>query len=336
MKELTIEEIIIKIAELRKVPQFLFSSGVHTVSMINVRDAILQKKKQGDSMQEIDFIVNSAGGSPADAYRIIRTLRKNYTTVNIIIPFWAKSAATLLSLGGTNIIMDEFAEFGPLDIQLPKERDDSPDFERESALNDEHSLKRIEARSLELYYSMFTSLYSSENIPIHKNELSKQILDFLAKFYEPLLQQINPYKLGDKRRKLAIGEQYASKVLTIFNRELSENDRILLIDYLINGCPDHGYVIDYDLMASFLPNVQKTNIFGTEYEELVSLLSGYFINLLVSGQFNSLIYVGFIEKSPEELVAENELNAQEERLNNTTDALSPNSHHHEPSKQIIE
>ena len=67
--------------------------------------------KNKAKQKEIDFILNSPGGSPADAYRIIKILHQYYEKVNIVIPFWAKSAATLLSLGGNEIIMDNLAEF---------------------------------------------------------------------------------------------------------------------------------------------------------------------------------------------------------------------------------
>lgn len=94
-------------------------------------------RKLDKETQEIDVIINSGGGSPEEAYRSIRTFRNNFETVNVIIPYWAKSAATLFALGGSQIIMDEFGELGPLDMQLVKEREDSFDIESESALIDE-------------------------------------------------------------------------------------------------------------------------------------------------------------------------------------------------------
>lgn len=83
------------------------------MNMSIVREKLMEEQfLQGNIKQEkIDFILNSPGGSPADAYRIIKILHQYYEKVNIVIPFWAKSAATLLSLGGNEIIMDNLAEF---------------------------------------------------------------------------------------------------------------------------------------------------------------------------------------------------------------------------------
>ena len=116
-----IYETVLELKSIRRIPQLLFISSVVPEATGLVRDVILDFKKLNPDIKEIDFIIQSSGGSPDDAYRIIRNLRKNFENVNIIVPFWAKSAATLLSLGGSNIIMDEFGEFGPLDMQLEKD-----------------------------------------------------------------------------------------------------------------------------------------------------------------------------------------------------------------------
>lgn len=279
---------ILKIYKIRKVPQFLFYDGINPNSMIATRKAILDFKKSNTESKEIDFIIQSGGGIPADAYRIIRTLRNNFEIVNIIVPFWAKSAATLLSLGGTNIIMDEFGEFGPLDIQINKEKDDSPQLESESALNDEYSLRRIEARAQELYYNMFTNLYNSNEVKINKNELSEQLLNYLSKFYQPILSQINPYNLGRKKRMLDIGEHYANRILVMYNQSLTEDKRLKLIDYLVNRCPDHGYVIDYSLISLFLDNVVKSSQINPEYEGELRNLASELLSL------QSISFIGFI------------------------------------------
>jgi ClpP class serine protease len=98
-------DLILRLAEIRKpVSQFLFSDAVLGLQEIELRKQVLKYKSTSGSIKEIDVIVNSPGGSADSAYRMIRTFRKNFEHVNIIVPFWAKSAATLLSLGGTKII----------------------------------------------------------------------------------------------------------------------------------------------------------------------------------------------------------------------------------------
>lgn len=300
-KSTKILDLIEELSDLREgIPQFLFAEAIHPGTMVQVREDVLNFKREFPDVQEIDFIINSPGGQPADAYRIIRTLRTNFKRVNVIVPFWAKSAATLLSLGANQIIMDEFGEFGPLDIQIAIERDDSPEIDRESALNDEYSVRRIEARSQELYYQMFTNLYSSDDIKINKIELSKQLLEYLASFYKPLLSQINPYHLGRKKRMLEIGHNYAERILSTYHPELQERNKLYLIDYLVNGCPDHGYVIDFNLISQFLPSVKKSILFGSDYESTLTDIS---TELIMNGDFT---FIGFVMKEIEEEEEEQE------------------------------
>ena len=291
------EELSNKIKELatkrKNVPQFLYFHAIFSDGAIKLRKAVVDFKIKYPNVKEIDFIIQSPGGLADDAYRIIRTLRKNFEIVNIIIPFWAKSASTLLSFGGTKIVMDEFGEFGPLDAQVAKSREDSPEYDRESALNDEHSLSRIETRFKEMFESMYVRLYEHKRINIPKNTLSEQLLGNLSNFYEPLLKQIDPYKLGEKRRILDIGAQYARRVLTQYHPTL-ENIKIReLVDFLINGCPDHGYIIDYDLLSKFIDFIETPETFaGVEYSNILRDLSILLTEFDEDGQF-----VGFIEEN---------------------------------------
>ena len=158
----TLAKFIEELGSLRKLPQLVYFSSIFPQDWEKLRNVVSEYKKKNPQIQEIDFVLHSPGGTPEDAYRIIRTLRNNFDKVNIVVPFWAKSAATLLSLGASEIIMDDSAEFGPLDVQLPKQKEDSPKYERESALTDEASLKLLEDKSRSLFKTMFKELYEDD------------------------------------------------------------------------------------------------------------------------------------------------------------------------------
>jgi hypothetical protein len=275
-----LQKLLLRLKALRgDAAQFVFFASIYPPQMIAVRNTIVELKKNNPGVKEVDFIMYSPGGSADDAYRIIRTLRKNFETVNVIIPFWAKSAATLLSLGANKIVMDEFGEFGPLDAQIGKAREDSPEYDRESALNDEHSVNILENRYKMMFEQMYIRLYNHREINIPKTELSKQLMDNLSKFFKPLLSQIDPYKLGEKKRKLDIGAQYAKRIIAQFGAPINESSGRQLVDYLINECPDHGYVIDKDVMEKFVSNIHDSNIFGEEYKDALQELSLHLIDL---------------------------------------------------------
>ena len=76
----------------------------------------------GDRGDAVDLLVVSNGGDPTVAWRTISILRERFTTVGVLLPFSAYSAATLLALGANEVVMHPFANLGPVDIQLVQRR----------------------------------------------------------------------------------------------------------------------------------------------------------------------------------------------------------------------
>lgn len=299
-------DLIIAISELRDIPQFLYSWDISLRNTNVVREKLMEKYilKNKAKQKEIDFILNSPGGSPADAYRIIKILHQYYEKVNIVIPFWAKSAATLLSLGGNEIIMDNLAEFWPLDMQIGKEEDDGS-FSRESALNDESSVRQIEKLSQQQFFSMFHTAFNNRRIWINKSELSNQILNHVAQFYQPLMDKINPYKLWEKRRQLDVAKMYADFILTQFST-ITQDKQDLLIDFLVHRCPDHGFILDYNLLKEFWLPVRPPESISEEYSVKLAELSLFFMK-------QDIDYIWFIENNdPDNVIKENEVNSWQE------------------------
>ncbi|MEZ4993533.1 MAG: hypothetical protein R2824_24130 [Saprospiraceae bacterium] len=293
-----LHSLICELGELRKgIPQFLFKDQIFRAQLVEFREKILNFRKASSNheVEEIDFILQSPGGEPDKAFKIIRTLRNNFKVVNIIVPYWAKSAATLLALGGNTIVMDEFAEFGPIDIQIPKQKDDRPqDDEWESVLIDEASLDRIETRARIFFNQMFVNIFQDERIPVDKNTLIQYLTNLITSFYEPLVNQIDPYKIGEKRRALDICQYYAWIILNRYQPEISGNDKERLIQFLLESCPDHGVVVDYDLIRTVLKNVKYSMdlvpkpAYGYKLSEITSHLLSDNI---------SYSFIGFVDKN---------------------------------------
>lgn len=242
-----------------EIPTFSFLGGITPQNLIVIREIL----NTSPSVEEIDIVLQSGGGSPSDAYRLIRTFREKYKIVNIIIPFWAKSAATLLALGGTRLVLHEFGELGPIDAQIKDERDDSVEGGYSSALNVQASLNEIEKRSREGVVEMFTKLRAkrsenSEIIKIGRKQLAKILLDYSANFYAPLLEKVDTMEMGVMARYLNIGRMYAQRILRQYTDTDPEKQQELL-DFLVNECPDHGYVIDYAVLKNYLAHAIKSD-----------------------------------------------------------------------------
>ena len=74
-------------------------------------------------MTEIDLWLESPGGDAHVSYKIALLLRSYTPKLRVIVPDYAKSAATLLSLAADEIYMARAAELGPLDAQIGYEKE---------------------------------------------------------------------------------------------------------------------------------------------------------------------------------------------------------------------
>lgn len=98
-----------------------FTSFIYPNSAMNQMDAdviesILQKI---DLSSGLSLIVNSSGGDPLAAERIVRICRKySREDFEVVVPRSAKSAATMVCLGANKIWMGPTSELGPIDPQF--------------------------------------------------------------------------------------------------------------------------------------------------------------------------------------------------------------------------
>jgi hypothetical protein len=68
--------------------------------------------------EELDLMINSPGGSGEAAEKIIEMCREHCTSMfRVIVPNYAKSAATMITLGADVIVMGYPSELGPIDPQ---------------------------------------------------------------------------------------------------------------------------------------------------------------------------------------------------------------------------
>jgi hypothetical protein len=68
--------------------------------------------------KNVDIFLQSNGGSPEAAERIVRFLRERFDSIRFIISGNAYSAATLISFSGDTLIMSATGTLGPIDPQI--------------------------------------------------------------------------------------------------------------------------------------------------------------------------------------------------------------------------
>ena len=190
---------------------------------------------------ELDLVIHSGGGDIHVAYQVVELLRYHARCVYACVPFFAKSAATLLCLDMDKIYVDKNAQLGPLDAQIYEEKGGGKG-EFTSALNPFKTLEQLQQFSLETL-DMAVKMIATRS-GMNLDECLKHANGFVQGTTNPLFTQLNPEKLGEYSRALTIGTEYGDRLLRRHNK-WKKVKRSRVLEKLVHGYPSHGYIIDY-------------------------------------------------------------------------------------------
>ena len=97
--------------------------GLFMMRFINIEDSeqVLRAIRMTPKNMPIDFIIHTPGGLALAATQIANALLDHEAPVRVIVPHYAMSGGTLISLAADEIIMDKHAVLGPVDPQLGQE-----------------------------------------------------------------------------------------------------------------------------------------------------------------------------------------------------------------------
>lgn len=69
-------------------------------------------------VEQIDLILHTGGGEVQTARKVIDLLHQRANKVNVLVPYKARSAGTLICLGADQVVMGVMAELSPIDPQI--------------------------------------------------------------------------------------------------------------------------------------------------------------------------------------------------------------------------
>lgn len=93
--------------------QYVYDSG-SCISQESATAFVKEIRKVPDN-KTIDIIITTNGGSLFAAETIINSILQHKGKVRVHIPYYARSAGTLIALAADEIIMDKYAYIGPID-----------------------------------------------------------------------------------------------------------------------------------------------------------------------------------------------------------------------------
>lgn len=184
----------------------------------------------------VELLIHSGGGHPDIAYRVMKFLRGRFQEVNVIVPLYAKSAATLLCLGADRIYLGELADLGPIDIQIA----DPVEHGRKSfsPLDEFKSLEFLREQAIE--WMDYYAAVMSRKYGLSIKEALKDSVPLVAAVMRPVFEQIDPVEMGGYRRDIAIGEEYAKRMLQLTGNPKARQ----IIRDVVWNYPSHDFVID--------------------------------------------------------------------------------------------
>ena len=217
-----------------------------------VKIEISKTKSMEHSRKNALLILTTHGGYAEPAYQVANMFQRKYDKFYVYNPHYCKSAGTLLCLGANKLIMDEFAEFGPLDVQIPS-RGHVNSFR--SGAQNMSTFKSLSKEVQNLYLDLVEEITKSKKNDISEESAKEIAIDLTIGIMQPIYAQIDPHELGSDLRDLSIAVHYGQRLAN-----LSENFSEETIIQLVEGYPNHSFVINFAETYKLFKNVE----FGTD------------------------------------------------------------------------
>lgn len=141
-----------------------------------------------------------------------------------------------MCLGADAIYMAELADLGPIDVQLSDPLKKGA--KQISPLDEFKSTEFLRDYAVEVL-DFITSLVIRRS-GMSVNEALQLAVPFTTGIMRPLYEQLDPLEIGEYKRALAIGEQYAHRLLTLTKNPKCDE----IVNALIYKYPSHGFAID--------------------------------------------------------------------------------------------
>lgn len=176
-------------------------------------------------VEKLDIFLVSNGGSSTVPWRLVPLFREFADSFNVLIPYRAYSAATLLALGADEIVMHPFAELGPIDPTVTNEF---------NPLSDDGSGRRL-GISVEDVKAYVNFIKMTVGIT-HEDELVKAI--------EILANKVHPLALGNVERFISQSRMIGRKILLTHMKDADDHVITEIVENLASKLFFHGHPIN--------------------------------------------------------------------------------------------
>lgn len=172
---------------------------------------------------KFDLFLCSNGGAGTVPWRLVSLFREFATSFNVLIPYRAYSAATLIALGADEIVMHPFGELGPIDPTVSNEFNPTDNSGRRLGISVEDVKAYVD--------------FIKTTVGIHHE-------DELIRAVEALTAKVHPLALGTVERFLSQTRMVARKILRTHMKDADEHTINEIIEIMASKLYFHGHPIN--------------------------------------------------------------------------------------------
>lgn len=199
--------------------------------------------------RNVTVILVTEGGDPDAAFRIARAFQSHYRKFTCIVSGYCKSAGTLILTGAHELVITDWGELGPLDVQMVKKDEMG---ERESGLLVTSALQALRINAFSSFEHFFLTMQRRSRWVITFKTAAEYASKLTTGLFAPIYGQIDPRTVAESSRAQAIGLQYGTR-LGAFGQNIESSS----LERLISNYPTHGFVIDRREAQALFKNVRE-------------------------------------------------------------------------------
>ena len=216
--------------------------------------------------KRISLLLHTNGGNTAAAWRLVNLIKTFCDEFEVLIPYKAMSAGTLISLGAHRIVMTKQAALGPIDPSLVHPLGPQ--------IANGNQLARIPV-SVEAVRGFLDAA---------KSDLKIEDAALLSSILNELSNKVHPLVLGEIFRPRAQIRFLAEKLL---NEHVQDSGKVqAIVDFLCADSGSHDYTINRREAAALGLPVEKPS--AEFYEQLKKVHKDYSGQMKLSEPFNPM------------------------------------------------
>lgn len=188
--------------------------------------------------KKISLFLYTRGGDMVAPLRMVKLIRSYTAGFEVIIPYKAHSAGTLIALGANKILMGKLGELSPTDPSTIHP------FNPANPQNPQQKLE-INVEDINSYF-----LLAKDKAGVKSEQMNE--------IYKQLVEKIHPLSLGNAYRAIRMAKQIAEKLLRIHIKEEKRIQKI--VKAVTSDICIHGYPITRDEAKDFGLEVVNPNL----------------------------------------------------------------------------